>query len=230
MGNREKEYLKERKASYIYRKVDSGKLNNDSVMRLEDGSRYRIKQMNDTSGDENPYRELIVNNAGRIETTLSQMEQLSIFSNVTNYVQYDKHPQNVHGISVWPVNKMKDKIKSKKDEKERSISEIDFRNASDRLRGINSEILSTNRFNENSDLSMTYLGRVNVARETKITQERNFCYQSKGTQQESYCLILNVKYYWIPELANLLCPNHTICIADHFICYPSLLQKFRGSK
>ena len=31
--------------------------------------------MDNTSGDENPYRELIVNNAGKIETTLSQMEQ-----------------------------------------------------------------------------------------------------------------------------------------------------------
>ena len=27
-----------------------------------------------------------------------------------------------------------------------------------------------------------------------------------------------------PELAYHLCPNHTICIADHFIHYPSLLQ------
>ena len=50
--------------------------------------------MDDTSGDENLYRELIVNNAGRIETTLSQMEQRSILSNVINYVQYDIHPKN----------------------------------------------------------------------------------------------------------------------------------------
>ena len=50
-----------------------------------------------------------------------------------------------------------------KDEKERSISEIDFRNTSDRLKeeyldryeGVKSEILSTTRFDENSDLSMT---------------------------------------------------------------------------
>ena len=29
--------------------------------------------MDNTSGDENPYRELTVNNAGKIETTLSHM-------------------------------------------------------------------------------------------------------------------------------------------------------------
>ena len=32
--------------------------------------------MDDTNGDENPYSELIMDTAGKIETTLSQMEQL----------------------------------------------------------------------------------------------------------------------------------------------------------
>ena len=33
-----------------------------------------LDKMDDSSSDENPFRELIVNNAGRIENTLSQME------------------------------------------------------------------------------------------------------------------------------------------------------------
>ena len=121
--------------------------------------------MDDTSDDKNQYRELIVNNTGKTETSLSQMEQWSILSNVKYYVQYDKHPKNFHTVSVRPVNKMKNKIKSRKNEKERPISEIDFRDTSewlkeeylDRYKGINSEILSTTRFDENSDLSTTYL-------------------------------------------------------------------------
>ena len=32
--------------------------------------------LDDTSGDVNPYRELIVNNAERVDTILSQIEQL----------------------------------------------------------------------------------------------------------------------------------------------------------
>ena len=36
-------------------------------------------------------------------------------------------------MSVRPVNKLRNKIKSRKDEKERPTSEIDFRNTSDRL-------------------------------------------------------------------------------------------------
>ena len=144
--------------------------------------------MDDTSGDENPYRELIVNNAGRIDNTLSQMKQWPILSNVINYVQYDKHPKNFHSMSVKSINKMKNKIQNKKDEKERPISEIDFRDASDKLREeyldkyeeIKSEILSTARFDENSDLSTTYLGRVNITRENKVTTEGKFQISEKG--------------------------------------------------
>ena len=47
--------------------------------------------MDDTSGDVNLYRELILNNAEKVETVLSQMEQWSILSNAINYIQYDKH-------------------------------------------------------------------------------------------------------------------------------------------
>ena len=52
-----------------------------------------LNRMDDNSGDENPYKELIVNNAGKIESTLTQMEQWSILSNVINYVQYSKNPK-----------------------------------------------------------------------------------------------------------------------------------------
>ena len=61
------------------------------------------------------------------------MELWLIPSRITNYVQYDKHPKNFHALSVKAVNEMKNKIKSKKDEKARPISEIDFRDTSDRL-------------------------------------------------------------------------------------------------
>ena len=33
-----------------------------------------LDRMNNNSGDENPYRKLIINNAGKIQSTLSQME------------------------------------------------------------------------------------------------------------------------------------------------------------
>ena len=185
--NREKGYLTAKQANYIYRKIGSGNSINKSTVRQEIDQDIELNKMDNTSGDENPYRELKVNNAGKIETTLSQMEQWSIHSNLINYVQYDKHPKNVHSMSVRPIDKMKNKIKSRKDEKERPISEIDFRDTSDKLKeyldrceGVKSEILSSTRFSENADLSMTYLGRVNIAMENKITAEEKFPISEQG--------------------------------------------------
>ena len=64
-----------------------------------------LDRMDDNSGDKNPYRELIVNNTGKIENRLSEMEQWSILSNVINYMQYSKSPKNFHAISIKPINK-----------------------------------------------------------------------------------------------------------------------------
>ena len=90
-------------------------------MRQEIDQDIELDKMDDTSGDENPYRELIVSNAAKIETTLSQMAQWSRLSNVINCVQYNKHPQNFHTISIRPVNKVRNKAESKQNEKERPV-------------------------------------------------------------------------------------------------------------
>ena len=62
-------------------------------MKEEIGPDIELDKIDDNSGDENPYREVIVNCAVKIENTLSQMEQWSIHSNVINYVQYSRNPK-----------------------------------------------------------------------------------------------------------------------------------------
>ena len=88
-------YLTTKQVNYVYRKVESGNLINKNMMRQEIDQDIELDKMDDTSSDENQYRESIVNNAAKIETTLSQMEQWSILSNVINYVQYNKYPKNL---------------------------------------------------------------------------------------------------------------------------------------
>ena len=138
--------------------------------------------MNNNSGDKNLYRELTVNNAGKIENTLSQMEQWSILSNVINYVQYSKNPKNFHMMSIKPINNSKINVGRKGGEKDRFTSEVSLIDTSDRLteeyldryKGVKSEILNTTRFDENSDLSMTYLGITNMIRYHKVVAEEKF--------------------------------------------------------
>ena len=144
--------------------------------------------MDDNSGDENPYRELIVNNAGKIEITLSQMEQWSILSNVINYVQYSKNPNNFHAMTIKPVNKNKINVGRKQGEKDRFTSEVSLIDTSERLteeyldryEEVKSEILNTTRFDESSDLIMTYLGKTKKIGEHRMVAEEKFLMSEHG--------------------------------------------------
>ena len=65
----------------------------------------QLNRMDDTSRETNPYKELIVNNAEKIEPLLTQMEQWSILNNTPNYIQYYRHPKNCHSLGISAVNK-----------------------------------------------------------------------------------------------------------------------------
>ena len=72
-----------------------------------------LERMNDNSGDENPYKEVIVNNASRVDDALTQIEQWSILSNIVNYVQYSKNPKNFHSMIIKPANLSKTTMSTK---------------------------------------------------------------------------------------------------------------------
>ena len=101
------------------------------------------------------------------------MEQWSTLGNVIKYMQYDKHPKNFHNLSISVVHKEKSKGKSFLEEGERHLLDLDFGDTPEKLKGeyldmykgIQSEILSTTRFDENSDLSTTYLCRVDLIKQ-----------------------------------------------------------------
>ena len=121
-----------------------------------------LSRMDDDSGEVNPYRELVVNNAEKIEMPKTQMEQWSILSNLLNYVQHSKFNSMSHSLSVKPVNRYKT-IPNE----EREFREVDFGTVLQSLqdeylnqyKGIQSDIVNSSRFDENSDISTTYLGR-----------------------------------------------------------------------
>ena len=111
----------------------------------------------------------------------------SILSNVFNYMQYDRYPKNFYNPNIRYVNKEKHKRKSNIEE-ERQMLELDFEDTPEKLKrkqldiydGFQSEILSTTRFDENSDLSTTYLGRVDTTRTSKIKAEETFPISEQG--------------------------------------------------
>ena len=167
---------------FIYKKVELGSLINKNTIKEELDADAELDRMDDNSGDENPYKELIINNACKVENSLTKMEQWSIFSNVINYVQYSKNPKNFHSMTIRPVkfNKVV------KDTKGRNINdsllEVNLVDSSDRSKeeylhryeGVKSEIVETTRFDDNSDLSTTYLGKVNMTCDKDLIVEERF--------------------------------------------------------
>ena len=172
-------------ANYIYKKVETGEIINTDTIQQEIEMEEQLNRIDDTNREINPYQELIINNAERVDPLMTQMEQWSIRSNVLNYVQHDRHYTLNHTLDVKTVNKHKNKLDTRKEEE--SV-ELDFGSTPLKLceeyldvyDGIQSEIVKTSRFNENSDLSMTFLGRSNKARNDKLKVEESFPISEHG--------------------------------------------------
>ena len=129
---------------------------------------------------------MIVNSAEKIEPLLTQMIQWSILSNTLNYIQYDRHPKNYHSLCISVVNKCRRNPCTK--EEERDMLELDFGQTPDILRKeyldvyevIQSGILNPTKFDENSDLSTAYLGKIDRSKNNKIKAEGSFPISEQG--------------------------------------------------
>ena len=121
---------------------------------------------------------------------------------MVHYLQHERHPKNYYNLDIKAVDQRSHK-KRHNAEEERQMLELDFGGMSEKLKvecldiyeGIGSEILSTTRFDENSDLSTTYLGRVDITTGRKIKAEERFPMSEQGYTvrkllDESECQIL----------------------------------------
>ena len=116
---------------------------------------------------------------------MTQMEQWSILSNILNYIQHDRNHTISHTLNIKVVNKYKNKPEEKE---EKEPVELDFGSMPLKLHkeyldvdeGMQSGIVNTTRFNENSDLSMTYLGKSDRTRNDKLKAEQSFPISEHG--------------------------------------------------
>ena len=87
-------------------------------------------------------------------------------------------------------------------EVKRQILELDFGDTPEKLRGhyldmyegIQSKVISTTRFDKNSDLSTTYLGRINTTRVSKINAVETFPISEQGYIIEKLLVTLPISY------------------------------------
>ena len=179
------QYLTREQANFVYKKTESGEMINTETLQHELEHKEQLNKIDYVDGDTNPYKEMIVNNAEKIEPSLTQMEQWSILSNMLNYIQYDKHPKNFHNLGISSVNVYKNGSDAKK---EKGMVEIDFGPTPDILKeeylnvyeGIQPETVNTARFDENSDLSTTHLGKSDISKNDKLKAEESFPISEQG--------------------------------------------------
>ena len=161
-----------------------GEIINTDMIEQEIEQERQLDKMDDTSGETNPYRELIVNNAEKIEALMMQMEQWSILSTVLNYVQHSRLHSVNHTLDIKAIDKYK--YRPSADNKE--CKELDFGATPQKLQEeymdiyevIYSEVVSSNRFDENSDISTTYLGRADKENQSKLKAHESFPISEHG--------------------------------------------------
>ena len=113
---------------------------------------------------------------------MTQIEQWPILSNVLNYVQHSRFNSMNHTLDVKAVNRYKSKP-----DVNGEFEKLDFGATPQKLQekymdiyeGIHSDIVSSNRFNENSDISTIYLGKIGNNRD-KLNAVESFPISQNG--------------------------------------------------
>ena len=75
-------------------------------MQQEIEQERQLNRIDDTSGDTNPYKELIVRQCRKDKTIVdTNGAVVNPKQYMLNYIQYDRHPKNYHSLGSSAVNK-----------------------------------------------------------------------------------------------------------------------------
>ena len=137
--------------------------------------------------DDNPYKRVVHNNISKIPEKCPEMKNWSIFSDNVRYVQHDQMTtQNLY-FDTLDYRNHKDVYLQLKEE-QREALDIDFGLYPDVTKAryldvyedIYAEMVYASKCDENSDLSMTYLGQTDMTRNTKIKAKERFPITGQG--------------------------------------------------
>ena len=137
--------------------------------------------------DDNPHKKVVLKKVFREEDKSPEMKNWSIFSDNVRYVQHEQKTPPELDIDTLDYRHHKE-LYFKLIGEERETLDIDFGIYPDILKskyldmyeGVYAEMVYTNKFNENSDLSTTFLGQTRMTRDTKIKAEERFPITSQG--------------------------------------------------
>ena len=175
--NKESLCLTERQADHVYKAMEKGNMINTKTMTSE------MTQ----NQDDNPYKRVVLNNIYKIPEKCPEMKNWSIFSDNIRYVQHDKMTTPYLDFDTLDYRNHQDLYFQLKEEKREAL-DVDFGLYPDVTKGryldvyedIYAEMVYSSKFDENSDLSTTYLGKADMTRNSKIKAEERFPITSQG--------------------------------------------------
>ena len=177
MHNKESLCLTERQADHVYKAMEKGNMINTKTMTSE------MTQ----NQDNNPYKRVVLNNIYKIPESCLEMRNWSIFSDNIRYVQHDKMTTQNLDFDTLDYRNHKD-LYLQLEEDPLSALDGDFGLYPDVTKaiyldvyeGIYAEMVYASKFDENSDLSTTYLGQTKMTRNSKIEAEERFPINGQG--------------------------------------------------
>ena len=110
------------------------------------------------------------------------MKEWSILTDHVKYVTSDRS-ETFHNLNIDQMNYRQEiDLYRELQEKELLNADVNFGSSSDRLKaeyldvheGVYAEIISTDKFDEDMDFSTTYLGQLDMTRNTEVEAEENF--------------------------------------------------------
>ena len=135
----------------------------------------------------NPYKRVILKEPTKTKDQVP-MEAWSIFSDHVKYVTHGKS-ENFQKLSINSMNYRQNRDLYRSLNNEQTINtNLNFGNSPENLKteyldmyeGVYTEVISTDKFDEDTDISTTYLGQVDMARNTEVKAEENFSMTARG--------------------------------------------------
>ena len=177
MQNKEDICLTERQADHVYNAMEKGNMINTKTL---------ISEMTQEQ-DDIPYKRVVLNNVYKEPDKSPEMQSWSIFSDNVRYIQHDQLTSQDLDIDNLDYHDHKDIYFQMKNKKGETL-DVDFGLYPDITKAryldiyedIYAEMVYASKFDENSDLSMTYLGQADMTRSTKIKAAERFPITGQG--------------------------------------------------
>ena len=187
--NREKMCLTRDQATQIYEEVEKNEPINiqTTSQGITNERKVRKGQVKEEDIDtiENPYQKAVMNVNFKDENKIEQMINWSIFSDKIRYI--NSCMNETLKLTIRPLEEKKHRrLFSTLEIQEDQVPEMIFEENKvkeayfDRYEGVQSKIFQVTRFDESTDLSVTYLGRINQTRKSVIRAEESFPISGQG--------------------------------------------------